>query len=468
MNEHKQSWRLSAIQLQQCYSSGTLTPRAVAEACLARLDAINPRINAVIARRDDVFLDEADAATERYRAGKPLSVLDGVPVSVKDNLATADQAVTWGSPALRAYRPARDELPVARLRTAGALIIGKTNLPEFALEGYTDNRLFGVTSNPWNLALTPGGSSGGAAAGIAAGITPLALATDGGGSVRRPASHCGLVGLKPSIGAVARAGGLPSLLLDFEVVGPLARTVADARAMFEILRGPCATDWRSFAASGARGAPMQRPLRILYVPTIAGAPVDPEIAASCTSAAKLFESFGHVVDEGEMPLNLAFMTETWPLIGQIGLARLFEAHPEWRDGAAPKYLDMAEAGTKQAAPRLWQALEDIERLRSECAAFFETYHVLVTPAAAALPWPAREAYPPTIAGQTVGPRRHAVFTGWVNAAGLPGLALPAGASSTGLPIGIQLIGAYGADDLLLNLGEAYEAAAPWADRWPDL
>lgn len=169
-----------------------------------------------------------------------------------------------------------------------------------------------------------------------------------------------------------------------------------------------------------------------------------------------------------MPLNLAFMTETWPLIGQIGLARLFEAHPEWRDGAAPKYLDMAEAGTKQAAPRLWQALEDIERLRSECAAFFETYHVLVTPAAAALPWPAREAYPPTIAGQTVGPRGHAVFTGWVNAAGLPGLALPAGASSTGLPIGIQLIGAYGADDLLLNLGEAYEAAAPWADRWPDL
>jgi aspartyl-tRNA(Asn)/glutamyl-tRNA(Gln) amidotransferase subunit A len=169
-----------------------------------------------------------------------------------------------------------------------------------------------------------------------------------------------------------------------------------------------------------------------------------------------------------MPLNLDFMTETWPLIGQVGLARLFEARPEWREGAAPKYLDMAAAGAKYGAPRLWQALEDIESLRSDCAAVFATYDVLITPAAAALPWPAREAFPPTIAGQPVGPRGHAVFTGWVNAAGLPALAVPAEPSSAGLPIGIQLIGAYGADDLLLDLGEAYEAAAPWADRWPDL
>ena len=468
MDDHKPAWRLSAAELRHHYRSGALTPRMAAQACLARLDAVNPRINAVIARRDDAMLREADAATERYRAGKPLSPLDGVPVSIKDNLATADQAATWGSPTLRAHRPARDELPVARLREAGALIIGKTNLPEFALEGYTDNRLFGVTGNPWDPVLTPGGSSGGAAASVAAGIAPLALGTDGGGSIRRPASHCGLVGLKPSIGAVARAGGLPSLLLDLEVVGPLARTVADARAVFDVLRGPQAVDWRSFAAFGARGTIAQKPLRILYVPTIADAPVDPEIATSCARAAKVFQTLGHAVDEGEMPLNLDFMTETWPLIGQVGLARLFEERPDWRDGAAPKYRDMAEAGARYGASRLWRALEDVERLRRESAALFASCDVVVTPAAAALPWPAREAYPPTIAGRTVGPRGHAVFTGWVNAAGLPGLAVPAGHSSTGLPIGIQLVGAYGADDLLLDLGEAYEAAAPWADRWPDL
>lgn len=468
MNEQEQTWRLSAVELQKRYRSGTLTPRAVAEACVARLDAVNPKINAVIARRDDAMLREADVATERYRAGKPLSALDGVPVSIKDNLATTDQTATWGSPALRGYQPARDELPVARLRKAGALIVGKTNLPEFALEGYTDNRLFGVTCNPWNLALTPGGSSGGAVAGLAAGIAPLALGTDGGGSIRRPASHCGLVGLKPSIGSVARADGLPSLLLDFEVVGPLARTVLDARTMFDVLRGPQTADRRSLAASAARETNTRKPLRIHYVPTIGGAPVDPEIAASCAAAATRFRDLGHIVEEGEMPLDLGFMTETWPLIGQVGLARLFESRPGWREEAAPKYLDMALAGARYGAPRLWQALEDIERLRSDCAAVFNAYDVLITPAAAALPWPARDAFPPIIAGQPVGPRGHAVFTGWVNAAGLPALAVPAAPSSTGLPIGIQLIGAYGADDLLLDLGEAYEAANPWADRWPDL
>lgn len=468
MDEHKQAWRLSAVQLQQHYRDGTLTPRAVAQACLARLDAVNPRINAVIARRDDALLREADAATERYAAGRPLSALDGIPVSIKDNLLTKDQVATWGSPALIAYQSEGDELPVARLREAGALFVGKTNLPEFTLEGYTDNRLFGTTGNPWNLALTPGGSSGGAVAGLAAGIAPLALATDGGGSIRRPASHCGVVGLKPSIGSVARANGLPSPLLDFEVVGPLARTVADVRMMFDVLRGPQPVDWRSYAAEGARHAVTRKPLRILYVPTISDAPVDREIATSCASAARIFQALGHVVDQGEMPLNLDFMTETWPLVGQVGLARLFETHPQWRDGAASKYLDMADMGAKYGALRLWQALEDIEHLRSECATVFDAYDVLVTPTAAALPWPAREAFPSTIAGQTVGPRGHAIFTGWVNAAGLPALAVPAAPSSTGLPIGIQLIGGYGADDLLLDLGEAYEAASPWADRWPNL
>lgn len=466
MNDHIQTWRLSAAELQTRYSTGVLTPRAVAQACLARLDAVNPRINAVIARRDQAMLQEADAAGARYAAGKPHSMLDGIPVSIKDNLQTSDQPTTWGSPALMAHQSGCDELPVARLREAGALIIGKTNLPEFALEGYTDNPLFGATANPWNLSLTPGGSSGGAVAGLAAGIAPLALGTDGGGSIRRPASHCGLVGFKPSIGSVARDKGLPSLLLDFEVVGPLARTVADARMMFDVLRGPAGVDRQSYAAAGARRSVRHESLRVLYVSTISGAPVDPEIAASCAGAAAVFRKLGHTVVDAAMPLDLEFMNEAWPLVGQVGLSRLFERYPDWRNGASSKYLDMAEQGARHSAARLWAAQEHMQRLRRDCVGVFGEYDVLITPSAAALPWPIPEAFPPVIAGQPVGPRGHAVFTAWVNAAGLPALAVPAAPSAEGLPIGIQIIAGYGADDLLLDLGEVYEAAAPWADRWP--
>ncbi|MGB6008332.1 amidase [Castellaniella sp.] len=469
MNEPSEIWRLSAVELSRRYRQGTLTPAEAARACLQRLDAVNPRLNAVIARRDEAMLREAQAATERHAAGRPLSALDGIPVTIKDNLQTGDQPTTWGSPALRDHRPDADEMPVARLREAGALFVGKTNLPEFALEGYTDNPLFGATVNPWNTALTPGGSSGGAVAGVAAGVTPLALGTDGGGSIRRPASHCGLVGLKPSIGSIARGGGLPSLLLDLEVAGPLARTVADARAMFEVLRGPRASDRSSLSAAEAgRQMARRKTLRILYVPTLDDAPVDPEIASHCRRAMDVLSGLGHDVGEGAMPLDLTFMTQAWPIIGQAGVARLFERFPQWRARASTKYHTLADQGARLSAARLWAVLEDIETLRRDCIRAFEQYDVLITPAAAALPWPAREAYPAVIDGREVGPRGHAVFTGWVNAAGLPALAVPAAPSASGLPIGIQMIGRFGADDQLLDLGEAYEAAAPWAHRWPDL
>jgi aspartyl-tRNA(Asn)/glutamyl-tRNA(Gln) amidotransferase subunit A len=386
---------------------------------------------------------------------------------------------TWGSPALRGYRPAVDELAVARVRAAGAIVLGKTNVPEFTLEGFTSNPLFGTTGNPWNPALTPGGSSGGAAAAVAAGCAPLALGTDGGGSIRRPASHTGLVGLKPSIGSIARDHALPPLLLDLEVVGTLARTVQDTRLLFEAVRGPDAADRRSYAAAAAGAATHggAGALRVLYVPSLDGAPVDRQIAASCRAAALLLGQGGSV-DEGPLPLDTSFMATQWPSIGQIGLAALFAQHPAWRDGASAKYLDMAAQGAALPAAALWALIaalpaaalwaliETIEQLRRDAVQLFSRYDLVVTPSAAALPWPAAQGFPPTIDGQAVGPRGHAVFTGWVNAAGLPALALPAQPSGEGLPIGIQVIGAFGADMQLLQVGAAYEKLAPWAHRWP--
>ncbi|WP_309679816.1 amidase [Polaromonas sp.] len=469
MTESSELWRLSAVELRRRFRERSLTPLAVAQVCLARLEAVNPRLNAVIARRDARFMEEALASTERHARGQPLSALDGIPITVKDSLFTADQPTTWGTPALRHYQSQHDELAVARARAAGALIIGKTNVPEFALEGYTANPLFGVTRNPWQPQLTPGGSSGGAVAAVASGIAPLAIGQDGGGSIRRPASHAGLVGLKPSLSAVPRQHVLPSLLLDFEVIGPLARTVADARVLFDVMRGPSPVDRLSLAAAQATTQPRRTaPLRVLYVERLGPAPLDSQVAGSVASAVQKIAALGHQVDAGPLPLDLDFFADAWPQVGQIGLARMFEAHPEWAAQASQKYRDMAANGRRLPAARLWQILERVAQLRRDTVKLFEAVDVIVMPSAAALPWAAELAYPTHIDGQEVGPRGHAIYTGWVNAAGLPGLALPCEPSREGLPIGLQMIGAYGTDDMLLELGADYEAVHPWSDRWPAL
>lgn len=461
-------WRLSASNLQARYRDGSLTPLAVTQSVLARIDAVNPRLHAVVARRDDAVLTEAAAATQRFEQGMPLSALDGIPLTVKDSLYLADLPTTCGTAALREHRPGHDELAAARARSGGALIVGKTNVPEFANDGYTANPLFGVTGNPWNPALTPGGSSGGAVAAVAAGIGPLAIAQDGGGSIRRPASHTGLVGLKPSLSAWPRERTLPGLLLDFDVIGPVARTVADARLLFDALRGPSPADRSSMAAAwaGAQARPSGS-LRVLYVERLNDNPLDRQIAGSCGEAVHRLAELGHHVSRGPLPLDVRPILEAWPQIGQVGLAAMFDAQPEWEVQASARYREGAALGRQVPGPRVWQIMEQVRRLRTDSAALFERFDVIVMPAAAALPWPADQAYPPVIDGHEVGPRGHAVYTGWVNAAGLPALALPAAPSAEGLPIGIQLIGAYGSDSMLLDLGAAYEAAAPWADRWPE-
>jgi aspartyl-tRNA(Asn)/glutamyl-tRNA(Gln) amidotransferase subunit A len=405
----------------------------------------------------------------RFELGAPLSALDGIPLTVKDSLYLADLPTTCGTAALRGHRPGHDELVAVRARTAGALILGKTNVPEFANDGYTANPLFGVTGNPWNPALTPGGSSGGAVAAVAAGMGPLAIAQDGGGSIRRPASHTGLVGLKPSLSAWPREHTLPGLLLDFDCIGPVARTVADARLLFDALRGPSNADRSSLAAAWtASKAQLPGPLRLLYVERLDGNPLDRQIAASVRAGVTQLAALGHHVEEGALPLDLRFLMQAWPEIGQVGLAAMFERHPEWEAQASPKYRELAAAGRRVTGPRVWQIMERVRELRRDSAALFARCDVIVMPAAAALPWPADQPWPTRIDGHEVGPRGHAVYTGWVNAAGLPGLALPTQPSAEGLPIGLQLIGPYGSDGALLELGAAFEAIAPWADRWPAL
>ena len=454
---------LSAAGLGSAYRRGEVDPVAVVEALAARTSALDRSLNALVTR-DPTAGEQAAASAKRFAARAPLGPLDGIPVAVKDNLVVRGLRTTWGTRGLSGHVPDRDEMPVARLRAAGAVIVGKTNVPEFTLEGYTSNPLFGTTRNPWDERLTPGGSSGGSVAGCAAGLFPVALCTDGGGSIRRPAAHTGLVGFKPSIGAIARADGLPPLLLDFEVVGPVARTVGDAKLLFDALRGPDARDPSSLTVP--RDSAKRSPLSILAVRALGDAPVDAEILESFDRAVDALERLGHRVERTALPLSLDAVNAFWPIVGQVGLARAFDADPRLARGASPRYVEMAELGRQVSAERFEAGLATVAQFRREVSALFERIDVVATPTTAALPWPAEEPFPATIGGREVGPRGHAVFTGWVNVCGHPAISVRSAPSRAGLPIGLQLVGAFGADDTLLALADAYEAALAPQPEFP--
>lgn len=454
-------WQLTATQLAAGFRDGAFTPTQALQACLARTEAVNPKLNALTTLDAEGATHAAEQSSARWRAGQALGALDGVPVTIKDNLQVRGLPTHWGSRALAGLVAERDELPVARLREAGAVIFGKTNVPEFTMQGYTDNPVFGPTGNPWNPALTPGGSSGGAAALVAAGGCPIALGTDGGGSIRRPASHTNLVGLKPSRGRVPRGDGLPPIFLEFEVAGPLARCVDDVAAVMQ--------------AIGRRAAapPPTGPARILYVPRFADHPVDPQIARLTDVAARNLAALGHeVTTAGRFDLVEA-VNQRWSLVAQVGLAWLV-AHPQALSPTqpfdpalfSPAMQANAETGGSAPATALFDLLIEAEGLRTELARLFERHDFLLMPAAAALPWPANETHPPRIDGREVGPRGHAVFAGFANAIGLPAIALPCGFAD-GLPVGLQLVAREGADDALLALAREFERAHPW-QRFPAL
>ena len=458
-------WRLGASALAEGFRKGSFDPVEVLDACLARTDACQAAVNAFVHIDSTGARIAANASRERWARGAPLSPLDGVPLSLKDNLHAAGLPTTWGSRLLRDFVAPHDELPVARLRAAGAVIFGKTNLPEFALQGVTDNLLHGATRNPWDLSLTPGGSSGGAAAAVASGCGPLALATDGGGSTRRPASHTGLVGFKPSAGLIARGGGLPEIFLDYEVPGILGRHVADVYSLAGVL-----------AEQGLADAVAQ-PVRILYVPRFADHPVDAGIAQRVNEAARQLASLGHTVEEAPPADWAEEVNDAWPALSSAGLAWMFEDASRFPELglAAGQLPDLslcgrsAQANALQGAaadaPALFEAFAAIHNLRRRLDEVFSRCDFILTPATAALPWPAQQSHPAEIDGKAVGPRGHAVFTAFANAAGLPAIALPCGLVNS-LPTGFQLVARPGADAALLALALQYEQAFPWHAQWP--
>jgi aspartyl-tRNA(Asn)/glutamyl-tRNA(Gln) amidotransferase subunit A len=453
-------WRLDARQLADGYASGSFTPLQALEACLSRARHCQPELNAFVLFDEEGARAAAQASTLRWSSGRPLSPLDGIPVSVKDNLHVAGLPTGWGSRVMHGTVPAQDEVPVARLRAAGAVLFGKTTLSEFAMQGYTANLATGITRNPWDTALTPGGSSGGAAAAIAAGCGPLALATDGGGSTRRPASHCGLVGLKPSGGWVARGGGLPELSLHFEVVGGIGRTVDDVALLTEVISG------KSLDASPVLAA------RILFVERFGAQLVDPGIAACVRESAHHWALLGHSVTASSTADGVEWIdwatqiNGLWSSLPAAGLAVMFDAPGSNLDAdlCGPVAKNALAQGRKTGPADMQQVFNSVHQLEQQMDRLFSDYDFILTPATAAMPWPAADTHPPEIAGAPAGPRGHAVFTAFANAVGLPAVALPDGRVN-GLPTGFQLVGRKGDDARLVAMARQFEAANPWAASW---
>lgn len=444
------AWRLSAAALAAAYAAGATTPDAVLEACLDRLAAVNPLLNAVVTVDAAGARAAAAASTARWRARTPLGPLDGVPMTVKDNLFAAGLRATWGSRLFADHVAPVDDTPVARLRAAGAVILGKTNTPELSLAGFTDNPVFGPTANPWAPDRSPGGSSGGAVAAVAAGIGPIALATDAGGSLRRPAGHAGVATLKPGLGRVPRRHGFPPLAADFQVIGPIARTVADLRAVFETIADP------------ALPAPARRPrLRLRAVGACGDAPVDAEVSALFDAALGRIAALGHAVEHTPAAWDPDEVGALFATLSSAGVARVVAAHPGWEERVTAPIRAQAEAGLSLSAADYLRALDRVAALRAALQDWVGEVDAVLTPSAAVLPWPRARAFPGTVAGRAAGPRAAAIFSTVVNLAGLPAVVIPCGRTQAGLPAGLQIIGRSGSEHALLDLAGEIEAAMPW-------
>jgi len=456
------TWQLDATALSALLAARETSPEALLEQSLARLEALEPALNAFVLVDRDGARAAARAAGERQRAGRRLGPLDGIPVSVKDNIFVGGLPARWGSLLFADHVAPQDDICVERLRAAGAVIIGKTTTPEFALMGRTSSRLSGTTRNPWDLALTPGGSSGGASASVAAGITPLAVGTDAGGSTRMPAAYTGLVGMRPSLGRLARRYGFPPMAIDFQTIGPFARTMRDLRLLYDVLAGPDARD--PFSARVPSPAVPDRPLRIGWFTAIGDEAATPEVAVSVAAAAAQLAALGHRVAPAEVPFDLAGLRAAWATLTAAGAARVCARFPDrWRADTTDAIRATAERGFALPANAYVDALDALAAWRGDVTARWGDWDALVMPSGAAPAWDAEAEAPPGLTPATQG-----VFCGWVNAAGMSGLSVPGAPHPDGRPIGVQIVVPFGADAVALQLGAQLEEASPWVDRWPAL
>lgn len=453
--------RFSAHQIAHLVHNRTLSSLEVAGAICDRLDRLNPSLNAFINYDRQAVLARARQVDARLAGGEFLP-LAGVPFSVKDNLWLGGAPATFGSRLFADFIAPRDSWCVARLGELGGVALGVTNCSEFACKGVTTNRLHGTTLNPWDLRLTPGGSSGGAVAAVAAGLGPLALATDAGGSTRRPAAHTGLVGFKPSLGAVPNPWGFadPNHLLS--VVGQVGRDVADVTLMARSLYAWCAEDPLSqpHFSSEALDPPQRDPrsLRIAWSADLGlDLPMDSGVLAALEKALDTLRGDGWAIEPAtpRWPASL----QGYALLGlqHTALAAQFGALPEaQRAQLDPDIRAQVEMGLTITGVVTAQLLQLRNELSGSLARFFDDYDLLLCPTAPVEAWAAEQLGPALIGGQPAGPRDHAGYTPIFNYCAVPALSLPCGVGRRGLPVGLQVVAARYQDARVLHAAAAIE------------
>jgi amidase len=452
--------RLSAREIANLIRRRRVSPVEVLQAHIAVIERLNPEVNAVVTLATEQALQAAHAAERSIASGDKLGPLHGLPVAIKDVTETAGIRTTYGSPLYRDHIPDADAEVVARLRKAGAIILAKTNTPEFAAGASTINEVFGATRNPWNLNLSPAGSSGGSAAAVATGMVPIAHGTDFGCSVRIPASFCGIVGIRPTPGLIPN-DPLPLGWDPGQVHGALGRTVEDIALMLDSMvgfspRSPISIDppWKS-ALAAVEDEPSIRHTRIAYVADIAGIGVDPEVAAICRRSAKLLETEGAAVNEIAFEVadgRDAYLV--WRGFWMVGtqfdrLDRIerFGANlsSNLRSGLKLTATDWARAEKKR--------FEVFHRFRR----LFENYDVLVTPAAPVPPFPVSEPFP-----RRIGLRELENYMDWIAPAylitlvGLPAVSVPAGLTGGRLPVGLQIVGPRLSEPMILRVARTIQ------------
>jgi amidase len=450
----------SATELRQLVAAREVSPVQVVEACLDRVARYNPTLNAVVTLNPRA-LDDARDLERRLARGEPAGLLCGLPVGIKDVTPVAGLRTTYGSPLYANHVPTEDAAVVRRLREAGAVILGKTNCPEFAAGGNTFNEVFGRTRNPWDPAKSAGGSTGGGCAALATGMIALAEGTDLGGSLRIPASFCGVVGIRPSPGLVP-AHPYDWVWDTLQVEGPIARTAADAALALQAMAGP--SPWSPLAqpAAGRAFFPprgIAPGLAVAYCSDVAGIGIDPGIEAVCREGAFALRDAGVTVEE--IALDLAFARPAFLTLRGLWFVNWMFPRLDRIDRFGANVANNTRAGLKVTTQEIAAAEAARGRLWHQFRALFEKFDHLVTPCMAVPPFPVEQNYPETVAGKKMD-----TYVDWLaptfvlSLTGLPVASVPCGLDSGGMPAGLQIVGKPQGEEAVLALAQVVQKLRP--------